>query len=301
MSKATQTQQLAPIAAAISGLDHAVVSVHNLDQAARTWAAFGFTLAPRGIHSPHIGTANTTIMLADDYIELLAVLTPTEHNIATRNYLANREGLDRAGFTTPDAAAGVAALLANGIAATGPLAFSRPVSMPGGTSTEARFRTFGWPREERPGNVRLFACEHLTRDAVWQPALTRHANTAQRIDHIEVVSADPAAAADHMVRLTGLPVFEEPDGALRVETTRPGSPKRAAYVFLNAATLAKRYPGLPLGPLPAEGAISIALKVVDLGAARAALGDAAQDLGHGRLAVPPSKANGVILEFTQDL
>jgi hypothetical protein len=81
-------------------------------------------------------------MLADDCIELLGVLTPTENNISTRTYLAIREGLDRAAFATRDAAAGVAALRAAGINGTGPLDFSRPVTLADGTQTEARFRTF---------------------------------------------------------------------------------------------------------------------------------------------------------------
>jgi catechol 2,3-dioxygenase-like lactoylglutathione lyase family enzyme len=283
----------------IDGIDHIVVSVHDLERAAQTWARFGFTLAPKGVHSAHVGTANYTIMLADDYIELLGVITPTENNISTRDYLAIREGLDRAAFTTTDAQRGAAALRARGIEATGPLEFSRPVTFSDGAATEARFRTFAWPRTERPGNVRLFACEHVTRAAVWQPHLTRHANTAQRIDHVEVLSADPMAAAAHMHRLTGLAPVMEPDGALRVDTTQPGSPRRGNYVFLDPATLAKRYAGLPLGQLPAAGAISISLAVANIAATKSALGRHAVELGAGRLAVPPSAANGVVIEFRE--
>jgi hypothetical protein len=281
----------------ITGLDHAVVSVHDLDRAALTWAGFGFTLAPKGVHSVHVGTANVTIMLAHDYLELLGVVTATDNNIMTRRYLAIREGLDRAAFTTSDAAVGVAALKARQIDGTGPLDFSRLVTRPDGTTTAARFRTFAWPRDERPGNVRLFACEHLTRDAVWLPHLTQHANTAQRIDQIEVLAADPGTAAAHLQRLTGLPIQPEPDGALRVDTAVNNT--SGSYLFLDAATLAKRYPGLPLGPLPPEGAISISLVVADVAAARRALGRQALDLGHGRVAVPPASANGVILAFRQ--
>jgi Glyoxalase-like domain len=285
----------------IDGIDHVVVSVHDLERAAKTWASFGFTLAPQGVHSTHVGTANYTIMLADDYIELLGVITPTENNISTRDYLAIREGLDRAAFATTDAARGASSLRARGINATGPLEFSRPVALADGRQTEARFRTFAWPRTERPGNVRLFACEHQTRDAVWQPHLMRHANTAVRIDHVEVLSADPVTASAYMTRLTGLPVQREPDGALRVTTSAVGSTRRSGdYVFLDAAMLAKRYLGLPLGPLPGEGAISIALGVDDIAKAKAALGGNAVSLGDGRIAVPPNAASGVILAFSQN-
>src|SRR5215211_4643411 len=41
----------------IVGLDHIVVLVRDLDGAAETWRRLGFTLAPRGTHSAHMGTA----------------------------------------------------------------------------------------------------------------------------------------------------------------------------------------------------------------------------------------------------
>ena len=282
----------------LDGIDHAVISVHDLEGAAKAWTNLGFTLAPKGVHSPHIGTANYTIMLADDYIELIGVVTPTDNNISTRDYLAIREGLDRAAFASTDASRGIAALRARGIDGTGPLDFSRPVKLVDGRQTEAQFRTFAWPRTQRPGNVRLFACEHLTRAAVWQPHLTAHANTAVRIERIEVVSADPTAAAAFMHRLTGLPVQTLADGTVRVKTSAAESRRPSAcYEFLDAATLGRRYPGLPLGPLPREGAMSLSLGVTDIDAARTALGDRAVDLGDGRIAVPPHVANGVIVAF----
>ena len=71
----------------VIGLDHVVVSVRDLDAAAKAWRALGFTVSPRGTHSPHMGSANYTIMFGEDYMELLGVLTPTEHNAAMREWL----------------------------------------------------------------------------------------------------------------------------------------------------------------------------------------------------------------------
>jgi catechol 2,3-dioxygenase-like lactoylglutathione lyase family enzyme len=114
----------------VIGLDHVVVVAHDLDAAAAGWRDLGFTVSPRGTHSAHMGTGNYTIMLGDDYLELLGVLTDTPHNAPTRAYLAQREGIERAAFTARDAAAGVAELQARGIAATGPVDFGRPVTLP---------------------------------------------------------------------------------------------------------------------------------------------------------------------------
>ena len=71
----------------IVGLDHAVVMVKDLDKAAENWKRLGFTMSPRGTHSAHMGSGNYTIMFDPDYVELLGVLTPTEHNIPARAFL----------------------------------------------------------------------------------------------------------------------------------------------------------------------------------------------------------------------
>ena len=149
----------------IIGLDHAVIAVRDLDAAAAEWAALGFRLSPRGTHSPHMGSGNHTMMFGEDYIELLGVLTEQPHNQGLREFLAGREGLERCAFTTTDAEAGVAALQARGIAATGPVEFGRPVALPDGSEAEARFSVMQWPPGEAPGGLRIFACQH--QPAAW--------------------------------------------------------------------------------------------------------------------------------------
>ncbi|WP_270937125.1 VOC family protein, partial [Falsiroseomonas oryzae] len=220
----------------VIGLDHVVIAVRDLDRAAEAWAALGFTMSPRGTHSAHMGSGNYTMMLGEDYMELLGVLTPTEHNAGLRAFLDGREGLDRGAFTTDDAAAGAAELRARGLAATGPVAFGRPVQLPGGGEAEARFNVFQWPKEERPAGLGIFACQHLTRENVWIPELQRHANGASRILRVEVLARDPAAAAAQMARLIDRAVAPELDGALRV----PTGGGRADFVFLTRAQLAAR-------------------------------------------------------------
>ena len=80
----------------VIGLDHAVVMVKDLDQAAANYKKLGFTVSPRCTHSAHMGSGNYTIMFDPDYMELLGVLTPTEHNAPARAYLETRgEGIER--------------------------------------------------------------------------------------------------------------------------------------------------------------------------------------------------------------
>lgn len=276
----------------IVGVDHAVVLVRDLAQAAEGWRRLGFTVSPRGTHSPQMGTGNHTIMLGEDYIELIAVLAETPQNEASRALLARRgEGLERIAFTALDAAAGVEELRARGVAALGPVDFGRPVTLPGGGETEARFKVLLWP-EEAPAGLRIFACQHLTRDAVWLPGLQRHANTARRLLRIEVLSAAPRADAAHLARLIDGAAEAEPDGAMRVES----GGNRAAFVFLSRATLEARHPGVPLDGLPQLGGAALVLAAEDPAAAAEAIGPAAVR-GGASVAVPPAAANGVLVAF----
>lgn len=237
----------------ILGLDHAVIAVRALDRAAAEWAALGFRLSPRGTHSPHMGSGNYTMMFGEDYVELLGVLTEQPHNAGLRQFLATREGLERCAFTSTDAAAGVADLQARGIAATGPVEFGRPVTLPDGTATEARFSVMHWPAEAAPAGLRIFACQHHTRAAVWVPELQRQPNGVTRIIRALVATPDPAGAAAEMARLTDGAVRK--DGAFHIVPTGLG---RAEFGFAPRADIA-RAAGLDAALLPETGGAALVL------------------------------------------
>lgn len=74
----------------ISGLDHVVILVRDLDAAQATYARLGLTLTPRGFHS--IGTHNHCIMFDSDYVELLAVREPHPVTKYFSQFLADAEG-----------------------------------------------------------------------------------------------------------------------------------------------------------------------------------------------------------------
>jgi hypothetical protein len=276
----------------VIGVDHVVVAVRDLDAAAKTWSRLGFTVSPRGLHSPQMGTANYTIMFGEDYLELIGVVADTDQNTPTRAFLHEREGIERTAFTARDAAAGAAELRTRGLDAIGPVHFGRPVDLPDGNKTEARFSVFRWPLDQRPAGMRIFACQHHTRDAVWIPAIQTHANAVTRIARIELLSPDPKAAAEFMAKLIDQPVTREADGAYKL----PSGGQRADFVFLDKATLATRYPERVLTALPAEGAVALVLGTSNLAAATTALGSIAVE-HRGMVIAPPPSATGVIVAF----
>src|SRR6476659_3988691 len=199
----------------VIGIDHAVVMVRDLDKAADNWKRLGFTVSPRGTHSAHMGSGNYTIMLDPDYMELLGVLTPTEHNAPARAFLEKRgEGIERVAFTAVDSADGAEEIRARGYPPVGPTDFERPVTMPDGSLSAAKFRTFQWPVNEAPGGIRIFACQHKTRESVWIPELMKHANGARRLKQVLIASPEPATDAAHLVRLIDGGTRTEPDGAI---------------------------------------------------------------------------------------
>jgi hypothetical protein len=277
----------------IIGIDHAVVVVRDLDRAAGNWKRLGFTVSPRGTHSAHMGSGNYTVMLGSDYIELLGVLGETEHNVPTRDFLARRgEGIERVAFTAVDSAAGAEEIRARGHAALGPTDFERPVTLPDGTRSAARFSTFQWPVEEAPAGLRIFACQHKTRETVWIAELQHHANAARAVRCVLVVSPEPAKDAAHLARLIDREAHAESDGGVVVAS---GS-DRADFVVLTKQQLGRRYPAVSLAGLPERGGAGLVLATADLAAAENAIGHAGVRSGD-RLLVAPAAANGVLLAF----
>src|SRR5450432_2300204 len=233
--------------------------VRDLDNAAENWKQLGFTVSPRGKHSAHMGSGNYTVMLDPDYIELLGVLTPTEHNAPARAFLDKREGIERIAFTAVDSADGAEEIRARGYPPVGPTDFERPVRMPDGTLSAAKFRTFGWPLAEAPGGVRLFACQHKTRETVWIPELMKHANGAKRLKQVLIVSTGPAEDAAHLRRMIDCEVRAEPDGAFAV----PSGSDRADFVFLTRDQLGRRFPDVSLAGLPERGGAGLVFATGD--------------------------------------
>lgn len=276
----------------VIGIDHAVIMVKDLDKAAENWKRLGFTVSPRGTHSAHMGSGNYTIMFDPDYMELLGVLTPTEHNAPARAFLEKRgEGIERIALTAVDSTAGAEEIRARGYPPIGPIDFERPVTMPDGSQSAARFRVFQWPVEEAPGGVRIFACQHKTRETVWIPELMKHANGAKRLKQVLIATPEPAKDAAHVSRLIDREARNESDGAIVV----PSGSDRADFVFLTREQLGRRYPEVSLSGIPERGGAGLVI-AADVAAAERAIGAAGTKSG-GALCVSPGASNGTLLVF----
>jgi Glyoxalase-like domain len=163
------------------------------------------------------------------------------------------------------------------------------VDLPDGGKSEARFNIFTWPPNEAPAGLRIFACQHLTRDAVWIPELQKHANGAQRLVRVEIVARAPKHAAAQLSRLIDQPV-QPVGGAFRVAS----GDRRAVFEFCDAAAFAQRYPDAVRNGAAKDGAAAIVIASDNLAKTRA-LPDA---VAHGgAVSLPATSATGVIISF----
>ena len=75
----------------ITGIDHAIVGVRDLERARETWRRLGFTLSPRGRHLEQ-PTGNYCVMFPSDYIELLGIVIPAHRRIGSTAFSLGAKG-----------------------------------------------------------------------------------------------------------------------------------------------------------------------------------------------------------------
>lgn len=280
----------------VLGVDHTYLLVKDLDVSADLYRQLGFTLSPRGLHSPQKGTANYTIVFQEDYLELLGVVTETEQNASQRKTLAQYgEGLQAIANRTQSAEAAKTALNAIGIRTGEVSAFSRPLPLPNGAQGIASFRTLSFEADQIPLG-HFFLCQHETRDMVWRPELQQHANGAISLDGIIGISADPYATAETYAGFYAKGHVSEVEGGFHVATGDNSAP----LLFLDDSVLRTFYNGVDVDKTPRNGFAALQIKVGDLEQTRRFLNE--QNIpwtqtSEGRLVIRPQLTSGVILEF----
>jgi catechol 2,3-dioxygenase-like lactoylglutathione lyase family enzyme len=273
----------------ITGFDHCMILVRDLAQAAACYRGLGFTLTDRGEH-PAFGTANHTIMLDGNYLELLTVERVTPASGARAEILRHGEGAYGVALATEDSDAIHHALADRGITVDPPVSFVRPVLLPDGMR-DARFRIVQFPPV--PALPNLFVCQHFTRDLVWQPEWMAHPNGALRVSEIILSHADSATLSADYARVFGREA---------IETTAHGWRMALGNVCLSVnppAALTGRFAGVVLPNELDAWFAGLAIAVRSLDVFVAALRSSSipyVTLAEG-IVVPPAAANGTLLLF----
>lgn len=272
---------------AVTGIDHVILAVRDLDHAVAAFRQLGFTPTDRGHHS-HLGTHNHLFMFGTDYFELIGVERPGPDNQRWRDILADREGLAGIALATQDAEVARAAMLAAGLDAPPISHFARPVDIDGRIE-QARFAAAYVPAEATPA-APMFFCQHFTRDLVWRPEWQHHPNGALGLAAVVALASDPASAAAAYAKLVGA-------DCVRGHTVMLGNKP----LLLGTADLVTAWgAGTEAGPGTADPRLAgVALRVSDLPATARLLDRAAIPYARGgnAIVVNPGFACGAIVKF----
>ncbi|WP_454694580.1 VOC family protein [Achromobacter aegrifaciens] len=283
----------------VTGLDHYIIRVHDLQAATEQYQKLGFALAPQGRH--HRGTRNQTLILDANYLELLAFPPELRDQSRFAGFDDAYEGPVSVALQTTDSTAVHAELVRLGIEAEPPQRGGRPVHLPEGSEDAA------WNNTQFPAGLfavpDFFTCGHLTRHLVYRPEWQTHPNGARRIESLIVLHPAPQDLRSAYERVLGpIAISELPEQGLQV---RRGSLR---IDFLRPAAFEQRYPhvrvpaGLPTSSQGGWFAGSV-IGVRDIGQTRAWL-DSKQvpyrANAQGELAVAPEHAAGALQVFVQE-
>lgn len=281
-------------------LDHLVICVRDLAQAALDWQTLGFNLTPTGVHP--FGTSNRLAMFGNNFLELLAVTdnaavppaAPGRFSFGAHNrdFLATAEGMSMLALHSNDAHADAARFRANRTGAYAPFDFGRDKVLPGGDTARLEFSLAFATDPAMPG-IAFFTCQQRhPPELFWRPEYQRHPNGALRV--IEVVMSAPEPAEHRRF----LEHFTESTAELAPGRLMVGESGNQITV-LGPSEMARRLPGLAVDASPRFCAARLA--VADLDATRRILKNngATFEVNGAVLLVPPAASHGLALEFIQ--
>jgi hypothetical protein len=281
-------------------LDHLVICVHDLAQAALDWQMLGFNLTPTGVHP--FGTSNRLAMFGNNFLELLAVTDAAAvppaasgrfsfaaHN---RDFLASGEGMSMLAMHSADAHADAARFKAHHIGAYAPFDFGRDAVLPGGGTARVEFSLAFATDPAMPG-IAFFTCQQRhPPELFWKPDYQRHPSGALRVIEVVMSAPEPAAHRGFLERVTES-AAELASGRLTVGESCD------RITVLGPAEMARRLPGLAAAPSPRFCAARLA--VTHLDATKRVLKDNGVDfqVSGAVLLVPSAASHGLALEFVE--
>lgn len=176
--------------------DHLVVMMRDeLETRCSRFEAAGYHLSAPGYHN--LGSVNRLIVLNSSYIELLgwpAGEAPRRKEIADLPL-----GLDALVLRSEDAEADQQRLRDAGFDVQAVSHLERPLDFRGAAQT-ARFQTVRFNQQPIAG-LRIYFCQHLTPEFIWDEELIQHQNGARLIKTIFITAPDAAATARVLARL----------------------------------------------------------------------------------------------------
>lgn len=273
-------------------LDHVVINARDdMDKAADTYRALGFTLTEQGYHS--LGSMNHLAMFGTDYLELIAI--PKGASSGRMDLLQFPAGLNGLVFGSEDSAVTYAELTKAGVPIEAPVEFTRPVKFTGGEG-DARFRTVRMKAGVVPYG-RVYYCHHFTRDLVWRDEWRHHANGTVAVVRALIVEPDPAAAAKLYVDMFG------PDNVRDIKGGKTVIVGNSRFDIVTEATLKSEFGDCAPDPEGRKAYMAgLTFRTVSLARVARTLQDgkiAGVVRDDKRIVVPAKQAFNAVLEFIE--
>lgn len=198
-------------------IDHVALAVHDLDRAAASLEASGFTLTPRGTHPNSMGTSNRLAQFASrNYLELVEVDRPDGvegHDLKARPprfsfgqhqkaFLARGQGISMLLLTCRDGREAIAGFRAAGLNTFAPFDFERTATLPDGQQVKVAF-TLGFVTNPLMPRLAFAVCQHRYPENFWRPQYQRHGNGARSIAAIYMAARQPKRHVPFLTALTG--------------------------------------------------------------------------------------------------
>ena len=277
----------------ISGFDHGVLAVRDLENACETYRRLGFTLTPRRTFDGW-GTANHIAMTPLHFIELIGIVDPELFTTpGLEDFLAVREGLMALAFLSPDIAAARSEMIDNGLHPSELNELTINLQMPDGPVPQG-FRWLMLPKEETP-ELYVFVLEQLNPANMRRPEFLVHDNGATGISAITVIAqSDPAAYAPTYERLFG------PGSAVASENGLVVDTRQGKIHFVTLALFDQLYAGIIRDDTPLPHIAALRVEVGDRIVAESVLNANGIETStgiDGSILVAPGDACGVLLEF----
>jgi catechol 2,3-dioxygenase-like lactoylglutathione lyase family enzyme len=267
-------------------VDHLVLAVHDLAEAAAFYEKLGFQVGARNRHP--WGTENHVIQFDSSFLELITVSDAERippHALKTfsfgrfvQDYLAHREGLAMLVLDSTDARVDAASFARAGIGDFAPFSFERTGRAADGTETLVAF-SLAFASDDRLPDAGFFTCEQHHPDAFWSPRLQRHPNGGT---NVIAVSLDVKHPEQHTAFLSAF------TGTLPTEEGRLFPLEANGALHLKADLGVDRFTGFKVAVPTIEAATE------ELAASRIPF----QKL-HGRVIIAPDQCFGVQLEFAE--
>lgn len=196
----------------IRAIDHLVLPVTTLTLARSRLTDLGFTVVPDARHP--FGTGNCCVFFKNrTYLEPLTIVDRNAADIAASERLVfvrrikrfterRGEGFAMVALTSEDAEADHAAFEKAGISDGPVFRFTRNATLPDGEERQIGVALACADLPAAP-DAAFFACQHLAKDALFQPQYLEHPNGALGVSAVVAVAERPADFRQLLAELIG--------------------------------------------------------------------------------------------------